>query len=84
MAPLADIMSQVGGSTNRMIYTDLTEGFFTHLKAGFFGAIIISVPVFIYNLWAFVAPGLYKDERKAFFPFLLASPILFMLSYNFV
>jgi sec-independent protein translocase protein TatC len=76
--PLARIMHQVGGS-QRMIYTALTEAFFTYVKVGMFGALMLSFPIFATQLWLFVAPGLYKNEKRAFLPFLVASPILFIM-----
>tara|TARA_R110000868_G_scaffold92100_3_gene255242 strand:- start:19352 stop:20344 length:993 start_codon:yes stop_codon:yes gene_type:complete len=72
--PLADIM----GPDRRMIYTALTEVFFTYVKVSFFAACFVSAPVFLAQLWAFVAPGLYKNERSAFYPFLFATPVLFL------
>lgn len=74
--PLADIMADVGGS-QRMIYTALTEAFFTYIKIGAFGAMVVSFPIFASQLWMFIAPGLYKHEKKAFLPFLFVSPMLF-------
>lgn len=85
--PLADIMAEMGGS-QRMIYTALTEAFFTYIKVAAFGGAVIAFPVFAGQLWAFIAPGLYRHERKAFLPFLLVSPVLFTagaaLVYYFV
>jgi len=78
MRPLARVMAEVGG-TQRMIYTALTEGFFTQVKVAAFGALFLSFPVLATQLWLFVAPGLYKHERNAFLPFLIASPLLFIL-----
>jgi sec-independent protein translocase protein TatC len=78
MYPLAQVMTEVGG-TQRMIYTALTEGFFTQVKVAAFGALFISFPVVAAQLWMFIAPGLYKNEQRAFLPFLIASPILFIL-----
>jgi sec-independent protein translocase protein TatC len=87
MRPLAQAMSEVGG-TNRMIYTNLTENFFTQMKVAFFAAAFITFPIFANQMWLFVAPGLYKHERAAILPFLVASPILFFLGgllvYGFV
>ena len=62
-----------------MIYTAPQEFFFTELRLALFGAIFLAFPVIASQLYMFVAPGLYKNERKAFLPFLLATPILFML-----
>jgi sec-independent protein translocase protein TatC len=87
MKPLADAMTEVGG-TNRMIYTHLAENFVTQIKVAFFAAAFVTFPVFANQLWLFVAPGLYKHERAAILPFLLASPVLFFLGgllvYGFV
>ena len=78
MRPLARVMADIGG-TQRMIYTALTEGFFTQIKVAAFGALFLSFPVIATQVWMFVVPGLYKHERNAFLPFLLASQILFVL-----
>ncbi len=78
MRPLARVMAEVGG-TQRMIYTALTEGFFTQVKVAAFGALFLSFPVVASQIWMFIAPGLYKKERRAFLPFLVASPILFVM-----
>lgn len=74
--PLADILAGQGGN-RRMIFTALTEAFFTYVKVAAFAAAYISFPVFAGQLWAFVAPGLYKHEKRAFLPFLFATPVLF-------
>ncbi len=73
--PLAQAMSN--GGTQRLIYTGLTEGFFTYLKVAFFAGAFLTFPVLLAQLWMFIAPGLYKMEKKAFLPFLIATPILF-------
>ncbi len=78
MQPYADAMKEHGG-TQRMIYTHLAEGFIVQLKVGFFTAIFVTFPVFANQMWAFIAPGLYKHEKRAILPFLVASPILFVL-----
>ncbi len=67
------------GTNNRLIYTNITEAFFTYLKTACFAGLVLSFPFISFQLWRFVAPGLYKQERKAFLPFLLLSPILFLL-----
>ena len=61
----------------KLIYTKLYEAFFVELKVALFAAFMISFPVIANQLWAFVAPGLYAKEKKAFLPFLLATPVLF-------
>jgi len=62
-----------------LIYTAPQEFFFTQIKVAMFGAMVISFPVVASQLYKFVAPGLYKNERAAFLPFLIASPLLFLL-----
>lgn len=74
--PLAD---QLHGDNRRMIFTGLTEVFFTYVKIAFWAALFVSFPVIANQLWKFIAPGLYKHERKAFLPFLVATPVLFFL-----
>ncbi|HVR90886.1 MAG TPA: twin-arginine translocase subunit TatC [Novosphingobium sp.] len=62
----------------KLIYTKLYEAFFVELKVALFAAFFVSFPVIANQLWAFVAPGLYAKEKKAFLPFLIATPILFI------
>ncbi len=76
--PLADIVHRQGGS-QQMIYTALYEVFFTYIKVSFFAAAFLGFPMFAAEFWKFVAPGLYKTERRALLPFLIATPILFFL-----
>jgi sec-independent protein translocase protein TatC len=76
--PLADIMVEKG-LDRRMIYTSLTEAFFTYLKVSFFFGAFVSFPIFATQIYKFVAPGLYRNEKKAFLPFLVATPILFFI-----
>jgi sec-independent protein translocase protein TatC len=73
--PLANAMGP--DSTNRLIYTGLTEAFFTYIKVAFFAGIFLTFPILAMQLWKFIAPGLYKTERKAFLPYLIATPVLF-------
>ncbi|KAA2215349.1 twin-arginine translocase subunit TatC [Teichococcus oryzae] len=77
--PLADILQQQSGGERRMIFTALYEAFFTYLKVAFFGATFLSFPMWATQLWLFIAPGLYRSEKRAILPFLLASPVLFVL-----
>ena len=67
-----------------LIYTAPQEFFFTEVKLALFGAIFIAFPVIAAQLYMFVAPGLYRAERKAFLPFLVATPILFLLGASLV
>jgi sec-independent protein translocase protein TatC len=77
--PLADILMQKTGQERRLIFTALYEAFFTYLKVGLFGAAFLSFPLVSSQVWLFVAPGLYRSEKRAFLPFLLATPVLFVL-----
>ena len=65
--------------SSEMVFTAPLEFFFTQVKLAGFGGLILAFPVIAWQLYRFVAPGLYKRERMAFLPFLLASPILFLL-----
>jgi sec-independent protein translocase protein TatC len=86
-APLAHIMIAKGEQPH-LIYTALYEAFFTYIKVAFFGAAFLSFPVVSTQIWKFVAPGLYRSEKRAFLPFLIATPVLFVLgaalAYYFV
>ncbi len=61
----------------KLIYTDIFEAFFAEIKVAFFSAIMVAFPVMAVQLWRFVAPGLYAQEKRAFLPFLLMTPVLF-------
>lgn len=63
----------------KLVFTAPLEFFFTKLKMAGFGAVVLTFPVLAWQVYGFVAPGLYKKERKAFFPFLLAAPTLFLM-----
>lgn len=69
----------VSGASAKLIYTAPQEYFFTEMKLAMFGAIFLAFPILATQIYMFVAPGLYKDERHAFLPFLIATPILFLL-----
>jgi sec-independent protein translocase protein TatC len=77
VAPLADIYQ--GQTGRRMIYTGLTEAFFTYLKVAFWAGAFLTFPFVAAQLWLFIAPGLYRQEKQAFLPFLVATPILFFM-----
>ena len=62
----------------RLIFTALHETFITYLKVAFFAAIFIGSPVVITQIWKFIAPGLYKNEKKALLPYLIVTPLLFI------
>ena len=67
------------GRQIELIYTAPQEFFFTQIKIGMFGGLVLAFPVIAAQVYKFVAPGLYKNERSAFLPFLVASPLLFLL-----
>ena len=62
-----------------MIYTGLTEAFFTYVKVAFWAGAFITFPFVATQLWLFIAPGLYRNEKEAFLPFLVATPVLFFI-----
>ena len=74
--PLADIYA--GQADRRMIFTGLTEAFFTYIKVSFWAALCLSFPIIAIQVWKFVAPGLYKNEKRAFLPYMFATPVLFL------
>jgi sec-independent protein translocase protein TatC len=67
-----------------MIFTALHEGFFTQIKVGLYLALFISLPIMLIQIWQYVSPGLYKDEKNIFLPFMIATPFLFLLSFFMV
>src|SRR5207244_5368060 len=75
--PLADIYA--GEPGRKMIFTALTEAFFTYVKVSFWSASCRAFPGVASQIWKFVAPGLYKNERRAFYPYLFATPVLFAM-----
>lgn len=83
--PLAEAMH---GEQRRLIYTGLAEAFLTYVKLSFWAACLGATPVILIQIWRFVAPGLFKHERRAVFPLLFATPALFAagaaLAYFFV
>lgn len=82
VAPLQDLWHDQSG--RRLIFTALHEKFFTDIKVAFFAGLCISFPIISAQLWLFIAPGLYRHEKKAFLPFLAATPILFLVGASFV
>lgn len=81
--PLADIMEE-SGRDRRLIFTAMHEAFFTYIKVAFFAAIFVAFPFIAMQIWMFIAPGLYKHEKSAFLPFLIATPVLFFLGGSLV
>lgn len=87
LSPLVHIYSEIG-IERKMIYTNLSEAFFTHIKLAAFSAFIFCFPLIMSQIYFFVAPGLYKREKKALLPYLFMSPVLFIagtvLVYYFI
>ena len=82
VAPLAELWE--GEEERRLIYTALHEKFFTNIKVAFFAALFCSFPLIAGQVWFFVAPGLYKNEKGTFLPFLVVTPLLFLLGASMV
>jgi len=76
--PYADAV-QNDNQERRLIFTALQETFITYLKVSFFAAFFASSPLILIQIWKFVAPGLYDNERKALMPYLIVTPLLFFL-----
>lgn len=80
--PLCDALESQGQECN-LILIQLQEGFFVAVNIAMLGGFVLAFPVIGYQLWRFVAPGLYKSEKNAFLPFLVASPLMFFLGAAF-
>src|SRR5690606_14534588 len=72
-------LPHIDGQTVNLIYTAPLEILFTKMKLAGFGAVVVAFPVLAWQLYRFVAPGLYRNEKGAFAPFLIAAPLLFLL-----
>jgi sec-independent protein translocase protein TatC len=68
-----------GQPDRHLIYTGLYEAFFTYVKLSFWAGFCLAFPVVATQIWRFIAPGLYKNERRAFYPYLFATPVLFAM-----
>jgi sec-independent protein translocase protein TatC len=82
--PFASVAEDIRGSQLEFIFTAPMEFFFAQLKLAVFAGLFVAFPVIAWQLYAFVAPGLYKHERGAFWPYLVVSPVLFALGAMFV
>jgi len=83
--PIFAILVQplLAAGQGKLIYTDIFEAFFVEVKVAFFAALMISFPVLATQIWRFVAPGMYKTEKRAFLPFLLMTPFFFAAGASF-
>ena len=77
-APLCNTLIDRGQEC-QLVLIKMQEGFFVSMKIGLWGGFALAFPIIAYQLWRFVAPGLYRSEKAAFLPFLIASPVMFML-----
>jgi sec-independent protein translocase protein TatC len=77
--PIFGVLAQplLNAGQGKFIYTNVFEAFFVEIKVAFFAAIMVAFPVIATQIWKFVAPGLYSNEKRAFLPFLLMTPVLF-------
>ncbi|EEX10602.1 twin arginine-targeting protein translocase TatC [Ruegeria lacuscaerulensis ITI-1157] len=80
--PLCDVLSQRGQDCD-LIFISPQEGFFVAIKVSLLGGFMLAFPYIGLQMWRFVAPGLYKSEKNAFLPFLVASPFMFLLGASF-
>ena len=78
VAPYADAVKD-DQISRRLIFTALHETFITYIKVAFFASIFLGSPVLLIQIYKFIAPGLYKNEKKAILPYLISTPILFLL-----
>lgn len=81
--PLCSAMALRGHSDCGLILIKLQEGFFVAISISLLGGLVLSFPVIGFQMWRFVAPGLYKTEKNAFLPFIVASPFMFFLGASF-
>lgn len=79
--PLADVLA---GENRRLIYTGMGEAFITYMKLSCFAGGFLAFPYLASQIWLFIAPGLYKSEKRVFLPFLVATPLLFLAGAAFV
>ncbi|MBV7409482.1 twin-arginine translocase subunit TatC [Maritimibacter sp. DP1N21-5] len=83
LVPIEKTMRDLGNPNPVMQYTAPQEYFFTLIRISMVGGFCLAFPVIAFQMWRFVAPGLYKNEKQAFLPFLVASPVLFLLGASF-
>jgi sec-independent protein translocase protein TatC len=79
VSPLVKVMPE----ESNLIYTSLPEAFFTYLKVSFFAGLILATPVILYQIWKFMMPGLYENEKRYVLPFVLVATIFFLMGVSF-
>ena len=80
--PMCKVLAERGQQC-QLILIKMQEGFFVAIKIAMWGGFAMAFPIIAYHLWRFVAPGMYRSEKKAFFPFLVASPVMFIIGAAF-
>jgi sec-independent protein translocase protein TatC len=80
--PICDVLIS-RGQTCQLVLIKAQEGFFTAIRISMWAGFFLAFPIIAYQLWRFVAPGLYKSEKNAFLPFLVASPVMFIIGSAF-
>ena len=83
LAPIEQTMRSLGNPNPVMQYTAPQEYFFTLIRISVVGGLTLAFPIIAYQMWRFVAPGLYRNEKNAFLPFLISSPVLFLIGAAF-
>lgn len=81
-APMCDVMA-ARGEECQLVLIKMQEGFFVAIKIAMWGGFAMAFPIIAYQMWRFVAPGLYRSEKSAFLPFLVASPLMFAVGAAF-
>lgn len=81
---LIPLLEQWSSEDRSMIYTNLAEIFFSYLKLAYYSSLLVTIPFFLCQIYIFIAPGLYKKEKRTILPFLSLSPILFIIGALFV
>lgn len=80
--PMCQVMADRGEEC-RLVLIKMQEGFFVAIRIALWGGLALAFPIIAYQMWRFVAPGLYKSEKAAFLPFLIASPVMFLVGGGF-
>jgi sec-independent protein translocase protein TatC len=80
--PMCDALAERGQQC-QLILVKMQEGFFVAIRISMWGGFLMAFPIIAYQLWRFVAPGLYRNEKNAFLPFLVASPVMFLIGATF-
>lgn len=80
--PMCQVMAERGEEC-RLVLVKMQEGFFVAIRIALWGGFVMAFPIIAYQLWRFVAPGLYRSEKAAFLPFLVASPVMFFVGASF-